>query len=336
MRTVFASLFSIVFVMLLSLTTLALSLRSFVFDANFYVSTLKSQGIFQELEKNPLQFIDLTAQIPQLASIPEQLQQQVVATILPPGWLEKQASLAVQAWLTWLVSGEGGTPEIPIDLRQIRDRLQGPPGVAVAGEVVNAIPNCAPNQQPQLSLTQLPACIPQVFDRSYIIEQVAATLSQAAGSMPLQYDIGPQIAAGIRFGPTFNGRRISGTLIDTTLLLLVLSTIGAWIIAALSGGRTSQGRWTWLGGTLLAGSLMVLGLSVCVYVFGPALIPSAWYAELTNEASVLVRGLVQVFARQLAIRSIIFGAASFILAIALLGVGILPRPRRAASLQYRS
>jgi hypothetical protein len=54
MRKFFAIVFGSVCVMLLVLTTLALSLRSFVFDANFYVSTLRVKGVFQQLERDPL------------------------------------------------------------------------------------------------------------------------------------------------------------------------------------------------------------------------------------------------------------------------------------------
>ena len=80
-----------IFVLLLVMTTLALSLRSFVFDANFYVSTLKAKGVFQRLERDPLRLIDIRDQIPQLATVPTDVQQRVVATILPEDWLEKQA-----------------------------------------------------------------------------------------------------------------------------------------------------------------------------------------------------------------------------------------------------
>ena len=113
-----------------------------------------------------------------------------------------------------------------IDLRQIKDRLQGPPGQQVALDVVNAIPTCAANQQPQLSLTQLPECLPQVFDREVVAEQVAATLSAAAAQMPGQYDIGPRLAPGTRFGLMFNGRRVGVELLDTSLLLLAVITVG--------------------------------------------------------------------------------------------------------------
>jgi hypothetical protein len=336
MRKFLAIVCGSIFVMLLVLTTLALSLRSFVFDAGFYVSTLRAGGVFQQLERDPLGLLDLSEQIPQLATVPTDLQQRIVATILPEGWLEKQAASAIDAWLAWFVEGQVGAPEIEIDLRQIKDRLQGPPGQQVALEVVNAIPTCAPEQQPQLSLTQLPECIPAVFDRAVVAERVAETLSYAAAQMPGQYDIGPRLAPSTRFGLMLNGRRVGVEMLDASLLLLAATTVGVWAIGALLGGREKRGRWLWLGGMLLAGAIAVLAVSLFVYVFGAALLPQAWLADLAAEASRLVRGLTQSLVQQLALRSLIAGGVWFVAAWAMIWLGMLQKPRRAPSLQYRS
>jgi hypothetical protein len=239
-------------------------------------------------------------------------------------------SNAVQAWLEWFVTDGVGAPEIQIDLRQIRDRLQGPPGLQVASDVVNAIPNCTADQQPQLSFSELPECIPQVFDRSVIVEQVAKMLSEAATQMPAQYDIGPRLAQGVRFGPTFNGQRVGLTMVNTILGVLVLGTIGVWAIAALLGGR--NGRGTRLGGMLLAGSIAVLGAGVIVYVFGSAFVPQAWFADLGSELSPIGRSVVQALIQQLGVRSILGGTVLCIGSLGLVGVGALQKPRAS---QYR-
>ncbi len=323
MRKLLALLCSIIFVMLLVMTTLALSLRSFVFDPNFYISTLKARGVFQQLEQDPLRFIDLTQQIPQLDAIPEELQQQVMATILPPGWLEKQIASAIPIWLEWFAAGDSGAPEIEIDLRQIKDRLQGPSGQQAASDVVNAIPTCAPDQQPQLSLTQLPECIPQVFDRNVISEQVAQTLREAANQMPSQYDIGPRLAPRVHFGPMLAGQRVGLALLDTSLLLLVVGTIGTWALGALIGARNARERWSWFGRMLLIGSVAVLGVSLFLSLFGVALLPQAWLADLPAEASALVRELMQAFMQQLAVRSLIAGGVWFVIAWGVLTLGLL-------------
>ena len=336
MQKFLAIVFCGIFVLLLVLTTFALSLRSFVFDADFYVATFKAKGVFQQLEHDPLGLIDLSDQIPQLATVPTDLQQRIVATILPQGWLEKQAAGAVKAWLAWFVDGQVGAPEIQIDLRQIKDRLQGPPGQQVASEVVNAIPTCAANQQPQLSLTQLPQCIPQVFDRQMIANQVAATLSTAAAQMPSQYDIGSRLAPSTGFGPMFNGRRVGIELLDTSLLLLAVVTIGMAAISAWLGGREPRVRWMWLGSLLLVGSIAILAVSLFILVSSLAPLPQAWLADWSAEAAALARGLLQAFVQQLAVRSLLAGGALFVIAWGLIWLGMLQRPRRVALPQYRS
>jgi hypothetical protein len=336
MRKFLAIICGGIFVLLLVLTTLVLSLRSFVFDANFYVSTLKAKGVFQQLERDPLGLIDIRDQIPQLTTVPLDVQQRIVATILPEGWLEKQAASAIDVWLAWFIDGQVGAPEIEVDLRQIRDRLQGPPGQQVAIEVVNAIPTCAPDQQPQLSLTQLPECIPAILDRQMVAEQVAATLNQAAAQMPNQYDIGSRLVPEQRFGPLLSGRRVGVDLLNTSLWLLVVTTLGAGMMGALLGGRRWHDRWLWLGGLLLIGSIAVLAISLFVFVFGAALLPQAWLADLATEASALARGLMQAFVQQLALRSLIAGGLWFIAGWGVLAVGLLRTPRPIAAPQYRS
>jgi hypothetical protein len=325
-----------IFVVLLVMTTLALSVRSFVFDANFYASTLKAKGVFQQLERDPLGLIDIRDQIPQLATVPLDVQLRIVATILPGGWLEKQAASAIDAWLAWFIDGQVGAPKIEIDLRQIRDRLQGPPGQQIAQDVIDAIPNCAANQQPQLSLTQLPECIPAVFDRQVVAERVAATLSAAATQMPNQYDIGSRLVPSARFGLMFNGRRVGVELLNTSLLLLVVITIGAGVMGALLSGCNGRDRWLWLGGLLLIGSIAVLAISLFAFVFGAALLPQTWLADLPAAVSTLARGLMQAFVQQLALRSLMAGGVWFIAGWGVLAVGLLRKPRPTAPPQYRS
>jgi hypothetical protein len=342
MRRFLAMICGSIFVMLLLITTLALSLRSFVFDANFYVATLKAQGVFQQLERNPLGVIDLSDQIPQLATVPADLQQRIVTTILPGGWLEKQATSAVDAWLTWFVDGQIGTPEIQIDLRQIR--------IACKGRRVS-------KSRRRLSMRfrlarrinnhryRSPNC-PSAFRRSLIVvvaERVAAMLDSAAAQMPGQYNIGPRLAPSTRFGPLFNGRRVGVELLNTSLLLLVVVTIGAWVISALLGaaraGKTSRQlrrreTWMWFGGLLLIGSIAVLGVSLFILVFGATQLPQTWLADLPAEGAILVRGLMQAVVQQLALRSLIAGSVWFVLAWGMILLGILQNPHQTA-LQQR-
>jgi hypothetical protein len=79
----------------------------------------------------------------------------------------------------------------------------------------------------------------------------------------------------------------------------------------------------WLGGLLLIGSIAVLIVSLFIFVFGAALPPQAWLVDLATEASALVRGLMQAFVQQLALRSLIAGGVWFIVAWGVLAIGLL-------------
>ena len=149
--------------------------------------------------------------------------------------------------------------------------------------------------------------------------------------MPAQYDIGSRLALGARFGPTFNGQRIGLTMINTTLWVLVLGTIGVWVLGALMGGRS--GRLARLGGMLLAGSIAVLLMGVFIYVFGVGLVPQAWFVDLGSELSPIGRSVAQAVIQQLGVRSILGGAVLFIGSLGLIVMGARQKPR---SPQYRS
>lgn len=325
MRKAFAILFSGVFVVLLLLTTLALSLRSFVFDADFYVDALKTQGVFQRLEQDPLSVIDLSDQIPQLAAIPAALQHRVITTILPQGWLEKQVAQIAQAALAWVASSDDGAPEIAVDLRQLKDRLQGPPGRQVVEDVVNAIPTCRADQQPQLTWVELPECLPDVFDRGYIVDQVAASLTETAGRLPGQLDIGPRLSPYLRAGLKFNGQRVGAALLDTSLVLLVVLSSLVWIIAALIGGRDGRERWQWLGGALLAGSTLTMGWCLLMYLLGAALLPASMFAALSTDLAVIARGVANSAVQQVAVRALIVSGLLFVAGWVLVWIGMSRR-----------
>jgi hypothetical protein len=108
------------------------------------------------------------------------------------------------------------------------------------------------------------------------------------------------------------------------------------MMGALLGGRSWRDRWLWLGGLLLIGSIAVLAISPFVFIFGAALLPQTWLADLAAEVSTLARGLMQAFVQQLALRSLIAGGVWFIVAWGLIGLGMLQKSWRGAPPQYRS
>lgn len=326
MRKLLAVPFGLVCGVLLLASVTALTLRSFALEPEFYRAALRDRGAFQNFERDPLSLIDLNSQFAQLDALPPDTQRQVIRAALPAGWLEQALTTAVRDLLTWLASDEAGAPSISIDLRPIKDRLQGPPGTEIAREVVAAIPTCADGQAFEFSFTQLPDCLPAALDRSLVIDQVAAGLDSAGGTLPVSIDLGVQLIRGPAQAALMDVRRALQPVTSEVLLAaLVAATLGVWIVGALIGGRTGRERWLWLGGWLMFGALLTVAVYAGVLVAGSraVLLSDALTlpAPLTPLAGEIVRGAAAHVVQQLALRSMIPAAGLIIAGVGLAAVG---------------
>jgi hypothetical protein len=337
MRKLLAVPFGLIFAELLLVTLTLFSLRTFVFDPSFYTSTLTDRGVFQDFERNPLKYVDLSAQFSQLKMLSADAQRRIILAALPPGWLAQSLKNALQNFFDWFKSDAPPPPAIPIDLRPIKDRLQGPPAADIAPEVVAAIPTCAVGQQPQLSLDLLPECWPANLDRSLIVDQVAQVLDSAARGLPASIDIGGQLVRGSDAARLVEVRQWTHVaLLDGGIFGLTAAALLSWLIGALIGGRSSKERLMWLGGWLLSGALAAVGVYVLIFVGGTrAVLASSAITlpdGLTSAAAGAVQNLAAAMVAQLVWRAIIPVAGLLIVAVVLMGVGATNRqaahPRR--------
>ncbi len=330
MRKLIALPFGLIFVGLLVLTLTTFSLRSFAFEPSYYTNALKERGVFQEFERDPLKYIDLTAQFSQLKALSADTQRQIITAALPPGWLEQSLKNALQSAFDWLKSDDAPPPDIMLDLRPIKDRLQGPPGRAIAQEVVDAIPTCAAGQSPQLSFERLPECWPGNLDRTLIVDQVADVLDISAIKLPASVDIGGQMIRGSTADRLVEVRQWAKIgLLDVGLLMLTVGALLIWLLGALIGGRSSRERLTWLGGWLLFGALVAVGVYALIFVGGTraVLLSSAITLPdgLTSAATSAVQNLAATTLQQVALRAIIPVAGLLIIAVILIGAGAANR-----------
>ena len=192
MRKLLALPFGLIFIGLLLISLTAMSLRTFAFEPSFYTEALKERGVFQDFEHDPVKYVDLSAQFSQLKTLPTDTQRQIITAALPSGWLEQSLKNLLRDFFDWLKSDDPPPPDLALDLRPIKDRLQGPPGKAIAQEVVAAIPTCAAGQSPQLAFDRLPECWPDNIDRSLIVDQVAQVLDSSAAGLSASIDVGRQ------------------------------------------------------------------------------------------------------------------------------------------------
>lgn len=326
MRKLVALPFGLIFVLLLVATLTVLSLRTFAFDPSFYTGALRDRDVFQDFERDPLKYVDLTTQFSQLEALSADTQRQIITAALPPGWLEQSLKNALQGAFDWLKSDDAPPPDIALDLRPIKDRLQGPPGRAIAQEVVDAIPTCAEGQSPQLTFDRLPECWPGNLDRVLIIDQVADVLDISAIKLPGSLDVGGQLVGGSTADSLVEVRKWAKVALqDGGFLILAAATLLSWLIGALIGGRNSTERLMWLGGWLLVGALVAVGVYALIFVGGTraVLLSSAIMLPegLTSAATSAVQNVAAATLQQLSLRAVIPAAVLLIVAVVLIGAG---------------
>ncbi len=326
MRKLLALPFGLIFVGLLLTSLTALSLRTFAFEPSFYTEALKERGVFQDFEHDPVKYVDLAAQFSQLKALPIDTQRQIITAALPSGWLEQSLKNLLRDFFDWLKSDDPPPPDLALDLRPIKDRLQGPPGKAIAQEVVDAIPTCTAGQSPQLSFDRLPECWPDNIDRSLIVDQVAQVLDSSAAGLSASIDVGRQLVGGPAADGLVEVRQWTRlAMLDVDLFVLAAATGLIWLIGALIGGRNSKERFTWLGGWLMFGALAAVGVYALIFVGGSraVLLSSASTLPdgLTTATISVVQNVGATELQQLALRAIIPVAGLLVVAAILIGLG---------------
>ena len=321
MRKILALPFGLIF-LLLSLTTIfVFSLKSFALDSKFYTSILNDRGVFEAIQSDPLAYFDLGSQFGALNQLSADTQRKIVDAALPSGWLEQQVGGAIRSVLDWLNSTQPPPPSITLDLRPIKDRLQGPPGEAIARDITAGIPACSANQQPTLAFDRLPECLPENLDRALIANQVAAFLKSAANDVPNTIDAGTTIADRNTWDDLAKVRRVLQFL-DLGVLALALIAVFVWLMGALIGGENPKARLRWAGGWLLFSSLIVIGVCLLVFVLRNSLV-APFGAGSTAPAIIIdaFHAVGTAMLEQFAIRAIIPAAVLCLLSFILIGAG---------------
>ena len=120
-------------------------------------------------------------------NLDEELLQQSMETLLPPGWIEAQADTAVDTVYDLLEGGDLDNAELEIDTTPLLDRFRGQPGLDVVGNIVNSLPACTQPINPAELLgpdVTIPACLPPGVPANQVTQEVHTRLVQALDSNP--------------------------------------------------------------------------------------------------------------------------------------------------------
>jgi hypothetical protein len=325
MRKIIALPFGLIFVVLLLATIWVFSLRSFAFDPGFYTANLKDQGLFQAIQNDPMTYFNWSGSFSQLKALPLDTQRRIFNEAVPPGWIDKEVGAAIQSVMDWLHTDQSPPPHITIDFRPVKDRLQGPPGQQIAADVVALIPECGPNDHPDLSGSSVPSCLPAGIDRGQVTDYVVSVISDAATNIPETLDVGPGFVNSGRWNSLITGRSWI-RLLDVGILVLVVIALLVWFIGALIAGKDSRDGLRWAGGWLLGGSIIVLALSVLMLIERDAILSSASFVRSANDNITpatrdAIRNVASNFIQQFAVRSIIPAGILFVLSFGLIVLG---------------
>ena len=326
MRKLLALPFGLTFVVLLLVSLWVFSVKSFALDPQFYTSTLATEGAFTAFNNDPLQYYDWSQSFRALNALPVSMQRDVVKTIVPPGWLEQTTGSIIQQMLDWLNSNQSFPPNLTVDFRPIKDRLQGPPAQQVAGDITTQIPACAVGQSPNLSFDRLPECLPEGVDRTLVSDQIESALSSAAANMPDTIDLGTDLT-GSDDQRALTSARSMMRLLGFIILALPLLALVVWLVGALIDGRDFREMLRWAGGWLLAATLISLLLGGLLLLARDSLLASAQLVPASSAPAVAgtARDLGAVVLQRFALGAMIPAGILFLFALLLI---VLGRPAR--------
>lgn len=89
--------------------------------------------------------------------------QAAIRELFPPGWLEIQRSVALDAVFDFLETGDPKAAELQIDAGPVSSRLRGEPGRRVVLAVLQLLPQCTEPQSatpPEADLSEINYCLP--------------------------------------------------------------------------------------------------------------------------------------------------------------------------------
>lgn len=120
-------------------------------------------------------------------NLDEEILQESMETLLPPGWIEAQADTAVDTVYDMLETGDLDNAELEIDTTPLLDRFRGQPGLAIVGNIINSLPSCTQPVNPAELLgpdVTIPACLPPEVPAEQVTQEVHSRLVQALDSNP--------------------------------------------------------------------------------------------------------------------------------------------------------
>ncbi|MAU01021.1 MAG: hypothetical protein CL608_28080 [Anaerolineaceae bacterium] len=211
-------------------------------------------------------------------NLDEEILQDSMETLLPPGWIESQTDTAVDTVYDMLETGDLDNAELEIDTTPLLDRFRGQPGLEIVGSIVNSLPPCTQPLNPAELLgpdVTIPACMPPELTTTQVTQEVHTRLVQALDSNPqLTSEFG--VVRVPLFSPEQQAQNVELVQAREQLLrwqrtfalaqnwgwLLWLLPAGCLLLIALLTVRSWSDLGHWWGWPLLGTAVLVLLLTL--------------------------------------------------------------------------
>lgn len=260
MRKFFAIVFFLILVLPLLLgAQTAISVITWALDRDFYIETLDQPQVYAALGAGPMVDQILAAQLQLPPDADTSALTEILQSVMTQEYFQAQISAYVDSLFDYL---EGKTTEFrpTIDLRPLKSVITGDQQDAFLAALMQALPECAPGQNPGLSGGSETACKPAGVPDQLIIEQalkpsLPLVLSQLPDEAPLSGELG-MISEDTSWRRFLPGMAAPASIM-LSVLVLSFAALTVWYLIALVADADWHGRLGWLGWMLLIPSLLV-------------------------------------------------------------------------------
>jgi hypothetical protein len=265
MRKLLALFLAVVLVFPLALAALAvISVSTWVLDRSFYENLLGDTRLYEVMltEDLPNYFNRRLAREID-SDLPAAAFGVALREVVTPEYLRDQA-LNIVDDLFDALEGRDPTLNPILDLTPVKAELAGDGGLRFSQALAEALPTCAPGQEPRTSSGKIMACRPTGTSVDEAADQIALALPAYVDKIPDHINLS---RSPINMWREFRGVPIGVIAADglgLAIVVMVALAGGVWLATAFVGGEDRRQRLMWLGWSLIVPAVLIflIGLAI--------------------------------------------------------------------------
>lgn len=328
-RKILSCFFAVLFVPIFIILLIVFGIKSSVFSANFYKTTLQKSDIYNQLLDRSGSLLSgmVGGESSRLGLGPINTDdlQKILKDSISPVWLKTQIENIPDKFFAF-ANGKNSTLDIIIPLTDIKKTL--PENLSkVIKAKIETLPTCTSEQTKKLQSQKEGEpmsfdCKPQGMDVSQIESGLLESITGPKGlitNLPDQYDIGKIINQSPQTVPAIQRFFYFANII---FIILLIASVLLFVFIGLLNVKYLPGMLKWLSIPLLiaSGAVLIFGF------FGQVILMvllGGYTTTLPAEMRTLVNSLIGVFSQNLSSHFKLIPGIILVLAIALLIVAIV-------------